>query len=180
MTRTKRIINIIEALVMLALAIYLAMFPTSSLPLVLGIIALGMTVKGIRALMYYFSMAKHMVGGKTVLYRGIILLDIGILTSSLADAPDRSLVIYITAVCIFTGLVAVLRAREEKTGGSRRWIWKLIYGVVYILVAALVLYGGFVWKLPEIAVDAYALGLILSAAGKIGSAFRRTAIVYIQ
>ena len=120
MTRTKRIINIIEALVMLALAIYLAMFPTSSLPLVLGIIALGMTVKGIRALMYYFSMAKHMVGGKTVLYRGIILLDIGILTSSLADAPDRSLVIYITAVCIFTGLVAVLRAREEKTGGSRR------------------------------------------------------------
>ena len=180
MTRTKRLINILQGLVMIVLAGYLVLFPTESLPLVLGLIGLGMTLNGIRSLTYYFSMAKHMVGGKTLLYRGIIFLDVGILTSSLADAPSRSLIIYIAAVCIFTGLVAILRAREEKTGGSRRWKWRLIYGLIYILIAAAVLYCGFAWNLPEIAVDAYALGLIWSATGRIASAFRRTAIVYIQ
>ena len=180
MTRTKRLINILQGLVMIALALGLAAFPTESLPIVLGLIGLGMTINGIRSLMYYFSMAKHMVGGKTVLYRGIIFLDIGILTSSLADAPGRSLIIYIAAVCVFTGMVALLRAREEKTWGSRRWIWKMIYGAIYILIAAAVLVCGFVWNIPEVAVDAYALGLIWSAAGRIASAFRRSAIVYIQ
>ena len=180
MTRTKRLINILQGLIMIVLAGYLLIFPTTSLPLVLGLIGLGMTINGIRTLMYYFSMAKHMVGGKTVLYRGIIFLDIGILTSSLADAPGRSLIIYISAVCIFTGFVAILRAREEKSWGSRRWIGKLIYGSIYILIAGAVLYCGFAWDMPEVAVDAYALGLVWSAAGKIASAFRRTAIVYIQ
>ena len=180
MTRTKRFFSILQGLVMLAFAGLIIVFPTQSVPFVLGLIGLGMTLNGIRSLFYYFSMARHMVGGKAVLYRGIIYLDIGILSSSLADAPERALIIYVAAVNIFTGLVAILRAREEKTGGSPQWKGKLIYGMAYILMAAAVLVCGFVMRLPEIAVYVYAAGLIYTAAGKIAGAFRKTAIVYIQ
>lgn len=180
MTRTKRILNVLQALIMLVFAFFIIIFPTETIPFVLGLIGLGMTLNGIRALFYYFSMAKHMVGGKTMLYRGIIYLDIGILSSSLADAPERALIVYVAAASIFTGLVAVLRAREEKAGGSPQWKGKLIYGAVYILLAAAVLICGFVMKLPEIAAYVYAAGLIYTAAGRIAEAFRKTAIVYIQ
>jgi uncharacterized membrane protein HdeD (DUF308 family) len=180
MTKARRVTNIFQSIIMILFSLVLFINPENSISIVIGIVGLGMTLNGIRSLIYYFSMAKHMVGGKTVLYRGIIFLDIGILTSSLADAPGRSLIIYISAVCIFTGFVAILRAREEKSWGSRRWIGKLVYGSIYILIAGAVLYCGFAWDMPEVAVDAYALGLVWSAAGKIASAFRRTAIVYIQ
>ena len=72
MTRTKRILNVLQSLVMLAIAGLIIVYPVQSIPFVLGLIGLGMTVKGIRSLYYYFSMARHMVGGKTMLYRGII------------------------------------------------------------------------------------------------------------
>ena len=176
----QRVLSIVIAIILGAAGVILLMADQLGIYIVAVMLCAVLVIIGIRSLMYYFSMAKHMVGGKTVLYRGIIFLDIGILTSSLADAPGRSLIIYISAVCIFTGFVAILRAREEKSWGSRRWIGKLIYGSIYILIAGAVLYCGFAWDLPEVAVDAYALGLVWSAAGKIASAFRRTAIVYIQ
>ena len=180
MTKTKRVFNVLMGLFMLFTAAVLVTVPTESIPFVLGLIGLGMTLNGIRSLVYYFSMARHMVGGKRLLYRGIIFLDIGILTSSLADAPELSLIIYVAAVSAFTGLVAVLRAREEKKGGSPRWKGKMLYGAVYVLGAAAVLVCGFVMKMPEMAVYVYAAGLIFSAAARIIRAFRRTAIVYIQ
>ena len=68
MTRTKRIINIIEALVMLALAVYLLMFPTSSLPLVLGIIALVSS----------FSTGLMCIGGGLALVALAVLLGLGL------------------------------------------------------------------------------------------------------
>ena len=180
MTKTKRILNILLGLCMLGIAGLLIAYPDEAVPFVLGIIGLGMTIRGIRSLVYYFSMARHMVGGKTVLYRGIIFLDIGILSSSLADAPEMSLILYIAAVSGFTGLVSVLRAREEKAGGSPRWKGKMLYGMVFVVGAAAVLVCGFVLKMPAMAVYVYAAGLICTAINRILSAFRRTAIVYIQ
>lgn len=180
MTRTKRFIEIVKGLVTLVLAIYLIAFPYESMPFVLGLIGLGMTLNGIRSLVYYFSMARHMVGGKSVLYRGIIYLDIGILTSSLSDNPDLSIIIYVAAVNIFTGIVALLRAREEMAAGAPRWKAKLIRGIIRLLMASAVIVCGFVLKMPEASVYVYAAGLILSAFSRIAGAFRRTAIVYIQ
>lgn len=180
MTKTKRILNVLMGLFMLFISAALMTFPTESVPLVLGLISLGMTINGVRSLIYYFSMARHMVGGKRLLYRGIIYLDVGVLTSTMADAPELSLIIYVAAVSAFTGAVAILRAREEKAGGAPRWKGKFLYGAAYIIMALAVLVCGFVMKMPETAVYVYAVGLVISAADRIISAFRRTAIVYIQ
>jgi hypothetical protein len=48
-----------------------------------------------------------------------------------------------------------------------------------MLLAVIVLIGGFVLKRPYVSVCAYAFGLIYSSARQIASAFRRNAIVYI-
>ena len=180
MTKTARIINILFGLCMLVMAGLIIMYPQLSTPFILGVIGLGMTVKGIRSLFYYFSMAKHMVGGKRVLYRGIIFLDVGVLTSTLADSPELTVIIYIAVLSAFTGLLAVLKARESMKLGSPHWKGSMLYGVLNILVAATVIYFGSVDYQPHIATLMFAAGLIYSAILKIASAFRKTAIVYIQ
>ena len=65
MTKTKRVFNVLMGLFMLFIAAVLVTVPTESIPFVLGLIGLGMTLNGIRSLVYYFSMARHMVGGKS-------------------------------------------------------------------------------------------------------------------
>ena len=180
MTRTNRIINVLFGLCMLVMAGVMIAYPQQSMPFILGIIGLGMTIRGIRSLIYYLSMARHMVGGKSVLYRGIIFLDIGVLSSTLADSPERTLIIYIACFTAFTGLLAVLRAREAISVGSPQWKGSMIYGVLNIIFAVTVTVCGFVIYMPQIAVFIYAAGLIYSGILKIASAFRKTAIVYIQ
>ena len=82
MSRFGRILNAIAALFMIAIAV-LTFFLDAihGLKLVLLVIQAGMTLRGLQAIIYYFSMARHMVGGKNVLFRGMIFLDLGILDS---------------------------------------------------------------------------------------------------
>lgn len=180
MTQTRRILNILMGLVMLAFAAAITLYPQESIPIVLGLIGMGMTIRGFNALLYYFSMAKHMVGGKRLLYRGIIFLDLGLLTSTLAEAPELSLAIYVAAISGYTAIVAMLRAAEEKQGGSPQWMGKFIYGAIYAGMTVAVIVFGIVLKRPETTIYVYAAGLIYGAVTKIAGAFRRTAIVYIQ
>lgn len=180
MTKTRRVINIIEGVIIFIFGVILVAFPTESVDSVLALIGLGMSLRGIRALLYYFSMAKHMVGGRSVLYRGMIFLDAGILTSTLADAPALSVIVYIAIITAFAGVVSILRARESRSVGSPRWKGIMILGVANIVMAVSVIVCGFVLRVPDAAVYVYAIGLFSSAIGKILSAFRRTAIVYIQ
>ena len=180
MTKTRRVINIIEGLIMFSFGALLVAFPSKSVDAVLSLIGLGMSLRGIRALIYYFSMARNMVGGKSVLYRGIIFLDAGVLTSSLADAPALSVIIYIAIITAFTGVVSVLRAIESRAAGSQKWMVSMIIGMINIMMSAAVIVCGFVLRMPEAAIYVYAIGLFTSSIGRIASAFRRTAIVYIR
>ena len=64
------------------------------------ILSLGLTLmlSGIRSLVYYFTMAKHMVGGLAVLYRGVIVFDIGLFTLSLVDVPLIFIMLYLAGL----------------------------------------------------------------------------------
>lgn len=180
MTRTKRVFTVLKGLVMIAFAVMLVFVPTKyMLNIVLGTIGIGITLKGFSILWYYLSMARSMVGGKSVLFKAIIYLDIGALTATLVDSPGASVVLYLAAINGFSGAVSILRAREAKGVGSR---WKLTFahGAVNILFAVAVIVLGFVLKMPEHAVYIYVISLLYSAVMTIISAFRRTAIVYIQ
>ncbi len=179
MTKRNRIINILRGVLSILLALLLIVIPNGGLTLVLLIIGIGLTLKGIQTLLYYFSIARHMVDGKLVLCQGLIFLDLGMFTSSIADNPAGFLIAYIAAVDAFTGLVSILHSLESKRNGSLKWKNDFIFGLVSVFLAVIVIIGGFILKRPYVSVCAYAFGLIYSSIMQIASAFRRNAIVYI-
>ena len=119
------------------------------------------------------------VGGKNVLYRGMIYLDLGILAGSLFDHPITYTVVYIALLHVFSGAVDILRANESRKIGAH-WRLKMAYGVTGVLLAVAVVISGVVYKSPLITTYIYGAGLIYSALLRIAGAFRRTEIVYIQ
>jgi len=72
MTKAKRAAYILQGFVMMLFAVLLFLFPDGALSIVAGVLGIGMTLRGFGTLIYYFRMARFMVGGKRVLYRGII------------------------------------------------------------------------------------------------------------
>ena len=179
MTKARRVTNIFQSIIMILFSLVLFINPENSISIVIGIVGLGMTLKGFGVLIYYFWMAKSMVGGKLVLYRGIILLDLGIFTSSLANDQFFYIFLYIAIVNAFAGLVAILRSRESKMLGSSKWINSAVYGIVVIIlmVAAIIICVTFNSIVFPIYI--YAASLLYSAIQKLSASFRRTAIVYI-
>jgi uncharacterized membrane protein HdeD (DUF308 family) len=176
----RRVLNIIAGLLIIAAAVFLMMHPIKCLPFVLAFIGFGMTLRGIGALSYYFSMARAMVGGKSVLYRGIIYLDLGLLTTSISRNPDFFIIVYIAILNLFTGAVILLRAKETREMGSKHWKMNFILGIINIVTAIAVVVSELVYHSTATAVLVYAFGLIYSGITRIRSAFLKTAIVYIQ
>ena len=180
MTKSRRILDVFQGALMILFAAFLVLRPDVGLYIVLLVFGIGMTLRGIRALYYYFTMARCMVGGQFALYRGIIYLDAGIFTSALANYPAVTIVIYIAVINVFAGVVDILHGVETKRMKAPRWKFHVFQGGLFIVLAVLVLISGVLLKQTDLAVYVYALGLLFAAAGKIAGAFRRTAMVYIQ
>ncbi len=180
MTRAKRIIDVMSGLVMLAagVAFFFANVDSSVIAM-LVLLQLGMTIRGIRAFCYYLTMARYMVGGKSVLYRSFILLDLGTLAGALIGHNMIYAVIYLAVLHVFIGAVSIFRANESRSYGAQ-WKLKMAYGVTNVLMAIAVVVGSTVFKQPVITIYIYGAGLIYTAVLRIASAFRRTRIVYIQ
>ena len=164
---------------MLLFALLVIFFPKEAMPLIVLVLSVSLYINGFRLLYFYFSMARHMVGGKSVLCRSIITLDAAMLLTS-AIAMDRQIVvIYMLIVYAFSGVIDVLRALEAKKYGAPRWKFKFGTGIVEVLFAiALLILGMFIGD-PIIIGYGYAISLIYSAAVKIIGAFKRTAVVYV-
>ena len=161
---------------MILFGILLFVSPDDSYVLVISILSLTFALMGFRNLVYYFTMARFMVNGRLILFKGVILLDFGLLSASLIDMPKISLIIYLVVIHAFSGLIEILRAMEAKGYGAS-WKLKLSHGIVDILLALCCLV--FI-RMANMAIYIYAAGLIYSASIRIITAFRRTALVYIQ
>lgn len=180
MTALQRIKNIITALCMIACSIILLCFPENGYYIVLLILSLSLTIYGLKTLFYYFTMARKMVGGQSILYRGVVILDLGIFSLTIADNPTVFAIVYLLLIHLFTGVVEILRALEAKSIAAPSWRFKFGSGVVNIVLALVAFIAGAIMKSMETLVYIYCLGLLSSAGAKFISAFRRTAIVYIQ
>ena len=180
MTKLQKAGNVITGLIMAAFGILLFAKPAPGLLLVAMVTSITFTLRGIQTLLYYLTMARFMVGGKAILYCGIIYLDVGLFTATIVDTSAFYIILYITALHLFSGVVDVLRAREARQLGSPTWKSAIIYGSTSIALAAAVIIGWLVMHSALIAVYVYAGGLIYSAGVRIVIAFRKTAIVYIQ
>lgn len=175
MTKARRVSNFITGLFMIIGALLIAIAADRVYPLIIAIFGISLLLAGARSLVYYCSMARHMVGGRTVLYRAIIILDMGVFTLALTDVPLYCVVIYLAVIHGFAGFVDIMRAVESKRLQAPSWKLNLSTGVINIILAALcVVFIGVV----EVAVLVYAAGLAYSGAVRMIQSFRRAKILY--
>ncbi len=180
MTGLKRIGNIMTGLLMMASSFIMLLFPENGFFIVAVILTVSLLVYGVRTLIYYFTMARHMVGGRVVLYIGVIVIDLGVFSMTVADNPSFFIIIYLLLIHIFSGLIDILRALEAKRIEAPSWKMTFASGVVNIAVGTAAFIAGVVFGSKDMLVYIYSAGLFYSAVLKIAMAFRKTAVVYIQ
>ena len=85
MTRLQKIRNSLFGIAMMVVAVVMAYKPKDAYASVIVFMALGFFVSSVATLGYYFTMAKYMVGGRMILYRGVVLFDFAILGGVYAE-----------------------------------------------------------------------------------------------
>lgn len=179
MSRFQRIKNILLGLIMIGFAVLIALLPEEGFIFVIAVIGLLLFLYGFRLLHYYFTMARHMVGGKSSLYQAIIIIDLALFTGSIASMNSFIIMFYLLGVFAFTGVIGILRAFEAKRFGGA-WKSKLFTGCAFVLFAVLMLITGVILGDKNILVYGFAISVIYAGVMRIITAFRKTAIVYIQ
>ena len=177
MTKLQRARELLGGLLMLAAGMLVICRPAIGIRLIMLIIIVTMILKGLGSLSFYFTMARHMVGGKLQLYKGIILLDIGMFFMTLDDVPIIYLMLYLLVANLISGVIEILGAREARQMEAGSWKMKMAIGAADVLFG---LASIFCLGRPNLLVYIYATGLAYSAVLRIVSALRRSAIVYIQ
>ncbi len=177
MTKLQRIKNIIYGLILLASGMILLFVPDDAFVFLLLLLSTTLLISGLNTLVYYFTMARFMVDGKMMLYKGIIIFDFGVLTASLVDVPRQFVLVYLIGVHAFSGLVELLRAMEARRYGGKNWRLKMGHGFVNVITCIICI---IFLNNTNTVVIVYALGILYSGALTLVSAFRRTAFVYIQ
>ena len=178
MTLFQRIRKFLFGILLLFIAIiFLASPGGDTYQVVIGVLAIGLAIKAIKDIVFYFSMARHMVGGKMILFQGVIILDFAIFTASLSQIPKIYILLYLIFINAFSGVVEVLRALEAKRTVEGPWKLKMGHGVINLALAISCLV--FI-RNENTAMIIYSIGLMYSALMRIISAFRRTTFVTIQ
>ena len=177
MSKLQRVETFFVGIVMILCALLLIAAPEAGYPLIYILLSLSLLLYGIRSLIYYFNMARFMVGGKAMLYKGAIIFDLGMFTITHSQVPNTYIIIYLAIAHLVTGAIDIFSAIDSIRSGSPSWRMNLAGGVLSVLVAAAcIIYREDI----VMTVYIYCSGLIYSGIFKIISAFRRTAIVYIQ
>ena len=159
MTSMQRVRSILAGLFMIIGGLLMINDPEDGYVVITFIMGVTLLIRGIQNIAYYFTFARHMVGGRTMRAIGIVLLDLGAFTLTLTDVPKIYVILYLLVLHLFTGVRL-----------------NLAVGVANILVAAACV----VWsRSVSMVVTIYCAGLIYAGILRIVSAFRRTAIIYI-
>ena len=177
MTKMRRISTILIGLLLIIVGILVVIAGSKVYKVIIFWLGITLIVSGIRSLIYYFSMARHMVGGRTVLYRAVIILDIGLFTTSLTNGPLYFMVLYLAGMHGFAGAIDILRALESRKLQTKSWKLTLSQGIINMGIAGVCL--TFIGTM-EISVLVYGLGLIYSGVMRVIQAFRKTEVIYIQ
>lgn len=177
MTKLQRVKNFIMGFLLLLWAALLIIDPKDGYVWVLIIMDILLVLQAIRGLTYYFSLARFMVDGRRVLYKTLFILDLAIFANFLVNIPSGMLVIYITYIVGFAGVVSIFNAFQALKIKSKAWVKKLIYGIVEFGICVLSI--RFI-KNMEVMAYVYAAVIIYLAITKIADAFKKSAIMYVQ
>lgn len=177
MTIHQRIRSLLVSLFMAGCAVFLLLFEDSEFSSVLVAIFLSISLilYGLRQLFFYFTSARFMVSGMTILYVGLITFDVGVFALSIIDDPNILVMLYLVGLYAFTGVIGILRAFEAKSESSP-WISTFLHGAFDVIVAIICL---IFMHNSDVLVLAYAIGLLHRAIVRIYNALRPHDIAYI-
>ena len=89
---SKTLAGVFVGVLMLMFAVLLIVNPSNDIyMLLIVVLTLRLAISGIKDIIFYFTMAGHMVGGKMILVQGVIVLDFAILTGLMYSAIMRIL-----------------------------------------------------------------------------------------
>lgn len=179
MKTMRRVKEIFSGILMMFCCFILILIPEEGYFIVPLILSVSLIFSGIRSLLYYFFMARHMVGGKVIFYQGLIVLDLGMFTYTLVDVPLMYVILYLLACHAFSGAIDIMRAFEAKRLHAPSWRFSMTSGVLNIAIMFLSFFCGVIMRSTTIVVYIYCAGLLYSACARIVTAFRKTAIVYV-
>ena len=176
----QRIKGIISGILLITAGIIFILLPDIKYVLLLAGLFIYLLFCGVRMMIYYFTMARLMVGGKSILYKSVILLDLAMFTASLTSLSPVYLILYLVGIYMAAGVIDILRSLEAKKLDAPEWKIKFASGLFSILLGIAAGISGLLFNYPEISAFIYGGGLIWSGIAGIASAFRRTKSVYIQ
>ena len=178
MSLFSRIRNVIFGLLMMITAVVFIFYrDDDGYKIIIIILAIGLAIRAVRYIVFYFTMARHMAGGKMILFQGVILLDFALLTGSLSDVSKIYILLYLVCIHAFSGAVEILRAMEARRTVEGPWKLKFSHGIINILLAISCLV--FI-RQAGIALIIYGIGLLYSAFIRIITAFRKTSFILIN
>ena len=176
MTKLQRVQSILAALMMFLFAGLILRFQNYGVQIISILIWFSLMIEGIRELYYYFSMARHMVRGEAVLYRALLVCDLAVFTGAVSTIPSAYILIYLTGLFGFSGLVGILRAMEARKNGAETWRFNAFQGFFNAVLAVLCLI--FI-RAGQPAGILYSIMLVNSGVLRLISSFRRTSVIYI-
>ncbi|MBR1831338.1 MAG: DUF308 domain-containing protein [Ruminiclostridium sp.] len=176
----QRISKIITGVLLAIAGLLFILLDDEKYTLLLAGIIIYLLFCGIKMMIYYLTMARLMVGGKSILYKSVILLDLAVFTASFTSLSPLYLILYLVGIYIAAGVLDILRSLEAKKLDAPEWKIKFASGLFSILLGIAAGISGLLFNYPEISAFIYGGGLIWSGIAGIASAFRRTKSVYIQ
>ena len=177
MSKTRRVFNIITAVLTIQGALVLMLVPAAAFQLISVCVGLVLGYYGLRYIVYYLTHAQHMVGGKWIFLVGLIMFDMGVFATTLYEQAQAILIIYVVAAHLVAAVLNIVRAVVNKKDNNPGWKIDLAQGIGNI--AQVVLCLVFI-NYVEIPVFIYCGGVIYSAVLRIIQSFKKTAIVYVQ
>ena len=175
MRKLTRFKNLIIGVIMIVFALLLLIWPDYGTPAIMLVVGLALLIYGIYCLVFFGTRAVHMVGGKRIFYRGILLLDLGVFMLAAYKGSERLVFWYLMLLLAATGSIDLIRALDFRKAGAP-WKVRAIVGAACIIVLFVALIYR---KNPQTLVYIFCIALTISAISKIASVFRKTAVIYI-
>lgn len=180
MSKLQRFNSFIGGLLTVFFGFALYMAPFMGVDMISFVMTAALLLMGIRNLHFYFTMSRHMVGGKYSLFSGIILTDLGVCALMIKSFPPVYIMIYLLLIHSFYGATDIMVALRAMRLKSKSWRIKLLTGIGNLTLGVLAIIFGFTGEDIFRVIYIYALGVVYTGIMRMANAFRRTAVPYIQ
>lgn len=133
-------ITLLKGVLLIVIGIWMLRMPRESFESFNFIIGLIITIGGISEMALSLYYRKSLSGYGWHLTSGILDVVLGIFIIANPNAILFLITLLISFWLILRGVLAIRNAFLLKSGGSKRWLWLLIFGIVLILFAIVLIW----------------------------------------